>query len=93
MKFTCSQQALSKALNTVSKAVTTRTTIPILKGILLTAKDGQLKLTGYDLEIGIETYTQAEVIQEGDHIKIFVVDLRAIVASSRSKFLTPASMV
>ena len=29
-------------------------------------EDGQLKLTGYDLEIGIETYTQAEVIEEGE---------------------------
>ena len=38
----------------------------LLKGILLSAKDGQLKLTGYDLEIGIETYTQAEVIEEGE---------------------------
>ena len=35
MKFSCHQQALSKALNIVSKAVTSRTTIPILKGILL----------------------------------------------------------
>ena len=35
MKFSCSQQTLSKALNIVSKAVTIRTTIPILKGILL----------------------------------------------------------
>ena len=33
MKFTCNQQILAKALNTVSKAVTVRTTIPILKGI------------------------------------------------------------
>ena len=38
MKFSCSQQNLSKALNTVSKAVTSRTTIPILKGILFESK-------------------------------------------------------
>ena len=37
MKFTCNQQILSKALNTVSKAVSARTTIPILKGILIKA--------------------------------------------------------
>ena len=46
MKFICKQQVLSKALNTVSKAVTTKTTIPILKGILLKADDdGKLILT------------------------------------------------
>ena len=55
MKFTCSQQALSKALNTVSKAVTTRTTIPILKGILLkTSADGTLTLSASDLDLSIE---------------------------------------
>ena len=35
MKFICNQQTLAKALNTVSKAVSNRTTIPILKGIQL----------------------------------------------------------
>ena len=35
MKFSCNQNTLAKALNIVSKAVTSRTTIPILKGILL----------------------------------------------------------
>ena len=38
MKITCNQQILSKTLNTVSKAVSTRTTLPVLKGILLEAK-------------------------------------------------------
>ena len=39
MKFRCNQYNLTKALNIVSKAVTTRTTIPILKGILLDVSD------------------------------------------------------
>ena len=39
MKFSCNQQTLTKALNIVSKAVTIRTTIPILKGILLNVDD------------------------------------------------------
>ena len=55
MKFICSQPALSKALNIVSKAVSTRTTIPILKGILLTVKNNELILTASDLELSIET--------------------------------------
>ena len=39
MKFTCQQQILAKALNTVSKAVSSKTTIPSLKGILIEAKE------------------------------------------------------
>ena len=55
MKFSCNQQILSKALNTVSKAVTIRTTIPILKGILLKAtEDGKLMLAASDLDLSIE---------------------------------------
>lgn len=55
MRFTCNQQTLSKALNTVSKAVTTKTTIPILKGILLKVTDeGKLTLSASDLDLSIE---------------------------------------
>ena len=43
MKFTCDQQELTKALNVVSKAVSVRTTIPTLKGILINVTaDGKL---------------------------------------------------
>lgn len=66
MKFTCSQQKLSKALNTVSKAVSTRTTLPILKGILLEADEsGTLTLTASDLEISIQKKTEAVVEEAG----------------------------
>lgn len=65
MKFTCSQQSLSKALNTVSKAVTTRTTIPILKGILLETEGCQLKLAASDLELSIEKKIDVDVQEEG----------------------------
>ena len=55
MKFICNQQILSKALNTVSKAVTSRTTIPILKGILLeVTNENQLVLSASDLDLSIE---------------------------------------
>ena len=42
MKFICQQQNLIKALNIVSKAVSVRTTIPVLKGIMLKAESGKL---------------------------------------------------
>ena len=66
MKIICNQKLLANKIGISQKAINGKTTLELLKGILLSAKDGQLKLTGYDLEVGIETYTQAEVIEEGE---------------------------
>lgn len=65
MKFTCSQQKLSKALNIVSKAVSTRTTIPVLKGILLKSEGNSLILSASDLDLSIEKAIDVNVIEEG----------------------------
>lgn len=66
MKFTCNQQNLAKALNTVSKAVSNRTTIPILKGIMIKAtEEGRLILTASDLEISIKKEIEADVAEPG----------------------------
>lgn len=65
MKFTCSQSSLSKAINTVNKAVSVRTTIPILKGILLNIKDNRLKLSASDLDISIETTIDVQNSENG----------------------------
>ena len=67
MKFSCSQQNLTKALNTVSKAVTTRTTIPILKGILLkVTEDGKLTMAASDLDLGIEKNLDVDDFEPGE---------------------------
>ena len=69
MKFTCSQQKLTKALNTVSKAVSMRTTLPVLKGILMeAASDGILTLTASDLEINIQKKMKTDIAQEGSAV-------------------------
>ena len=61
MKFKCNQSVLTKALNIVSKAVTSRTTIPILKGILLeVSEEGTLKMCASDLDITIEETIEVE---------------------------------
>lgn len=66
MKFSCNQQILSKALNTVSKAVTSRTTIPILKGILLEVNgDNTLTLSASDLDLSIEKRIDVSAEEEG----------------------------
>ncbi|MCK8060846.1 MULTISPECIES: DNA polymerase III subunit beta [unclassified Fusibacter] len=61
MKFIVSQKQLNDAINVVQKAVSNKTTLPILKSIFLEAKDGQLRLIGNDLNIGIEMTIDAEV--------------------------------
>lgn len=66
MKIKCEQQALAKALNTVYKAVSTRTTIPILKGILMeTGENNTLKLAASDLDISIERTIPAQIEEPG----------------------------
>ena len=66
MKFRCNQQDLSRALNIVSKAVTSRTTIPILKGILIEADEtGNLKMVASDLDITIEEVIKVETLEKG----------------------------
>jgi len=66
LKIICNQKLLAHKIGISQKAINGKTTLELLKGILISAKDNQLKLTGYDLEIGIETYAQAEIIEEGE---------------------------
>jgi len=66
MKFICNQQVLAKALNIVLKAVTPRTTIPILKGLLLTVdSNGNLKMVASDMDLSIEKNLQVQLPEEG----------------------------
>lgn len=82
MKFSCNQQTLSKALNTVSKAVTTRTTIPILKGILLQVTDeGKLTMAASDLDLSIERSVDIDVASSGSVVvsaKLFTDIIRKL---------------
>ena len=61
MNIVCDKTLLSAAIDGVSKAVTMRSAIPVLEGILLKAEGFQLTLTGYDLEMGIVTTIEANV--------------------------------
>lgn len=64
MRIVCSKENLMDGINIVQKAVSTKTTLPILEGILLEATDA-FKLTGNDLEIGIECFVEADIQREG----------------------------
>jgi DNA polymerase III subunit beta len=64
MKIICSKENLIEGINIVQKAVSTKTTLPILEGILLDAGEN-FKLTGNDLEIGIECFVEADIQKQG----------------------------
>ena len=65
MKIICSKANLLKGVNIVSKAVPTRTTMAILECILIDASEGEIKLTANDMEIGIETIIDGDIIERG----------------------------
>ncbi|MCL2532508.1 MAG: DNA polymerase III subunit beta, partial [Oscillospiraceae bacterium] len=65
MKFTCSVAALSEACQCVQRAISGKTTIPALEGIYIRAAGDELELTGYDLEVGMQTRIAANVGEAG----------------------------
>ncbi len=65
MKIVCYKDTILKAINSVVKAVASKTTMPILEGILIQTNDNEIKLTTYDLELGIEYIMNCEVIEQG----------------------------
>ncbi|MEE9284620.1 MAG: DNA polymerase III subunit beta [Dehalococcoidia bacterium] len=65
MKLSCTQENLSKGLGIVSRAVATRTTLPITSNVLLATDQGRLKLAATNLEIAIVTWVDAKVEEEG----------------------------
>lgn len=66
MKIICNPKSLANKIGITQKAINSKTTLDVLKGIFLSTQENQLKLTGYDLEIGIETFVQAEIVEEGE---------------------------
>lgn len=68
MKIVCEKEKLIKALNSVTKAVATKTTKQILEGILIQTNTNEIKLTTYDLEIGIEYVIEANIEEEGSTV-------------------------
>ena len=84
MNIVCDKALLCEAVAGVSKAVTLRSSIPVLEGIHLKADGFQLTLTGYDLEMAITTSIEANVREPGEVVlsaKLFGDMVRRLVAS------------
>ena len=66
MKITCSKTDLVSAVSNVSRAVSSKSSIPALEGVLVKAYGDKLNISGYNLEIGITTDIEASIIKEGE---------------------------
>ena len=69
IRFTTNQRDLQNALAIATRAVSQRTTMPILECVLLEASQGRITVTGNDMQKGIETSTVAD-IEEGGTIAV-----------------------
>ena len=68
MKFICDKSNLLKALNSVVRGVSSKTTMPILEGILIQTNENEVKFTTYDLELGIEYVIKCDVLEQGNTV-------------------------
>lgn len=65
MKFTIERDALARAVAAASRAVSRKSTIDYLEGICLEAQAETVRLTGYNLEVGIAADAEASVRETG----------------------------
>jgi DNA polymerase-3 subunit beta len=66
MNIYCNKQALIDAVGNVGHAVSGKSALPALEGILIKASGNSLYLAGYDLDMGITTTIEADVRESGE---------------------------
>lgn len=65
MKLVCSKSNLLNGVQIVSKAVSSKTTMSILECIMVDATKGIISLTGNDMDLGIETIIEGNIVEKG----------------------------
>ena len=65
MKFTIDKRILTEAVTNLQRAVSAKTSIPALEGILIKTDEGKIILSSYDLEIGMQTELPAVIFEHG----------------------------
>ena len=94
MKIVCKKTNLLNGVQIVSKAVPSKTTMSILECILIDVRNGEIKLAANDMELGIETRIEGEVIEKGMialDAKIFLEIVRKL-PDSNIKIETDSSL-
>lgn len=80
MKVRVGREVLADAVGWVAKGLPSRPSVPILAGMLVTARDGQVTLAGFDYESSAQVSVPAEVADEGQ----FLVSGRLLADICRS---------
>ena len=65
MKFSCEKALLQSAVMTAGRVVAAKSSILALEGVLVEAEDTGLRISGYNLETGIVTGVEANVVRKG----------------------------
>jgi DNA polymerase-3 subunit beta len=65
MKFTITRENLQQGLGAVAGSIPTRTTLPVLSNILIEAEDGEVRMSGTDLDTSVSVRVAAEVVEPG----------------------------
>lgn len=65
MYFQCNSADFAKVCNAVQRTVSNKSTLQVLEGILVEAKDGKVRVTGFDMEVGTTTQIDADISEEG----------------------------
>lgn len=65
MKVSCLQEQLQRGLSRVSRAVASRSTLPVLSNVLISTDDGRLRIAATDMAVGVTTWIDATIEEEG----------------------------
>jgi len=87
MKFVCNSNELQKSIGIVEKAVSQRTSLPILENLFFQVKDNKLTLRGNDLEIGIENIIDLKTVEAEGSILIKAKTISSIVSRLQNQDL------
>ncbi len=85
MIFTCEKQKILEGISIVQKAITGKSTMPILEGIYIQTNESTLTLIGSDMDVSIQTSVEATIIEEGSIVidaKIFGEIIRKLPNST-----------
>jgi DNA polymerase-3 subunit beta len=85
MVFTCEKQKILEGISIVQKAITGKSTMPILEGIYINTNKSTLTLIGSDMDVSIQTSVDATIVEEGSIVidaKIFGEIIRKLPNST-----------
>lgn len=68
MKFSCETKVLLKGIQSVEKAISVRSSLPVLENVYLEAVEGLLLLRGYDMELGIENRVELKSMEKSGSV-------------------------